>query len=181
MVTSHTDTLTCNIYSSILLLVVCFFLVTVSQLPLKMLNSQHLPFQNIIHPPFLVLRRSIQQTAPVTHTGALLFGEELQIYKSPCQRRKPSPCPARTHHPYRFVLLMQLHLSRVQCPVSSSITVTNFPTNCSGSSCEGSWGLHLGTGWLCFRRLWSVSFPAGKAGVAFLWHLWVFGWSLTLR
>lgn len=31
-----------------------------------------------------------------------------------------------------------------------------------------SWGLHLETGWLWFRRLWSVCFSAGKAGIAFL-------------
>lgn len=104
MVTSHTDTSTCNIYLCIFLLVF-FFLITVSQLPPKMLNLQHLPFQNIIHPPFPALRRCIQQTAPGTLSGAALFGEEPQIYKSPCQRRKPSPAPAGTHHPYGFVLL----------------------------------------------------------------------------
>lgn len=60
----------------------------------------------------------------MTHAGALLFGQEPQIYKSSRSLRLPQQ--KRIIHTDLF-RSMQPHLSWVPCAVASSITVTNFP------------------------------------------------------
>lgn len=51
----------------------------------------------------------------MTHDGALFIREELQTYKSTCQRKKPRPDPAGMHDTNRFVPLY------AASPVFSSI------------------------------------------------------------
>lgn len=119
----------------------------------KMLNSQHLPFQSIIHPPFPAPRRCIQQGLQWPMLGHYSSAKSRKYINH--RVRGGSLClpqQERTIHTDLF-RLMQPHLSWEPCTVSSSITVTNFPTiapvppmeaGCRAGGCTwklGGWGL----------------------------------------